>query len=93
MRLRSALSTIACCAFALAGCSGSNDGTRVLVVGWDGATTTQVYTVHDLHPFLADEIVRRGAAKPGLTWYYARPPVEGLEYEMDLRGVPVERVL
>jgi hypothetical protein len=64
-----------------------------LGVGWDGATTTQVYTVHDLHPFLADEIVRRGAAKPGLTWYYARPPVEGLEYEMDLRGVPVERVL
>ena len=38
MRLRSALSTIACCAFALAGCSGSAGGTRVLVVGWDGAT-------------------------------------------------------
>lgn len=63
-----------------------------LGVGWADATTTQVYTVHDLYPFLADDIVRRGAAKAGLTWYYARPPVQGLEYEMDLRGVPVERV-
>lgn len=63
-----------------------------LGVGWADATATQAYTVHDLHPFLAEEIIRRGAAKAGLTWYYARPPVEGLEYEMDLRGVPVERV-
>ena len=53
-----------------------------------GATTaTQVYTVHDLHPFLADEIVRRGAARAGLTWHFCRPPVQGLEYEMDCRGV------
>ena len=64
-----------------------------LGVRWADATATQVYTVYDLHPFLADEIVHRGAAKAGLTWYYARPPVLGLEYEMDLRGVPVERVL
>lgn len=64
-----------------------------LGVGWADATTTQAYTVHDLYPFLAEEIVRRGAAKAGLTWYYARPPIQGLEYEMDLRGVPVERVL
>ena len=43
--------------------------------GWADTTATQVYTVHDLHPFLADEIVRRGAAPAGLTWHYARPPV------------------
>jgi hypothetical protein len=49
--------------------------------------------VHDLHPFLADEIVGRGAAAAGLTWVYARPPVVGLEYEMDLRGVYREHVL
>jgi hypothetical protein len=69
--------------------------TRMAALGmaWADATTTQVYTVHDLHPFLADEIVRRGAMPAGLTWYYARPPVLGLEYEMDLRGIPVERVL
>lgn len=66
---------------------------EALGMGWGDVTTSQVYTVHDLHPFLADEIVTRGAAPGGLTWYYARPPVVGLEYEMDVRGVPVERVI
>ena len=57
------------------------------------ATTTQVYTVYDPYPFLAEEIVARGAAPAGLTWYYARPPVVGLDYEMDVRGLAVERVI
>jgi hypothetical protein len=61
--------------------------------GWADTTATQVYTVYDLHPFLADEIVRRGAARAGLTWHYARPPVRGLEYEMDCRGIGRERVV
>jgi hypothetical protein len=64
-----------------------------LGLGWADTTATQVYTVHDLHPFLADEIVRRGAARSGLTWHFARPPVRGLEYEMDCRGVGRERVV
>lgn len=64
-----------------------------LGVSWDQCTATQVYTVHDLHPFLADDIVRRGAARAGLTWHFNRPPVVGLEYEMDCRGVRVERVI
>ena len=62
-----------------------------LGVDWSMANAVQTYTIHDIHPFLADEIVRRGAAAPGLTWYYARPPVLGLEYEMDVRGVPIHR--
>ena len=33
---------------------------------WRDTTATQLYTVHDVHPFLADEIVRRGAAAGGL---------------------------
>ncbi|NKB19630.1 MAG: hypothetical protein GKS01_03700 [Alphaproteobacteria bacterium] len=60
---------------------------------WADSTVTQAYTVYDLHPFLGDEIVTRGAAKSGLTWNYARPPVEGLDYEMDVRGVNTERVI
>jgi hypothetical protein len=28
-----------------------------------------------------------------LTWHPSRPPIEQLEYEMDVRGVTVERVL
>ena len=58
--------------------------------GWGDTTAAQVYTVYDPYPFLADEIVLRGAAQHGLTWYFARPPVVGLDYEMDCRGVPVE---
>jgi hypothetical protein len=66
---------------------------KALGFGWTDTTATQVYTVHDLHPFLADEIVRRGAARSGLTWHYARPPVRELEYEMDCRAVARERVI
>lgn len=61
--------------------------------GWADTTATQLYTVHDVHPFLADEIVRRGAAHRGIVWHFDRPPVVELEYEMDCRRVPTERVL
>jgi hypothetical protein len=61
--------------------------------GWQDTTGVQLYTVHDIHPFVAEEIARRGAMRGGLTWHYNRPPVRELEYEMDCRGVAVERVL
>ena len=64
---------------------------KLLGFAWAHTTASQVYTVHDLHPFLGDEIVRRGAARSGLTWHFCRPPVQGLEYEMDCRGVAVEQ--
>lgn len=64
-----------------------------LAKGWSDVTETQVYTVHDLHPFLGPEIVARGAAAGGLTWHFARPPVVELEYEMDCRGVAREIVI
>jgi hypothetical protein len=60
---------------------------------WSDTTAAQVYTVFDLHPFLEDEIARRGAARHGLTWHLARPPVQGLDYEMDCRFVPEEHHL
>ena len=65
---------------------------RMAAVGkaWRDATAVQVYTVFDPFPFMADEIVRRGAAEHGLLWHFARPPVQGLEYEMDCRGVRIE---
>lgn len=64
-----------------------------LGAAWPATTAVQVYTVHDIHPFLADELVRRGAARHGVTWQHCRPPVVDLEYEMDCRGLPLERVL
>ena len=59
---------------------------------WPDATAVQLYTVHDVHSFMADEIVRRGAARHGLTWHLTRPPVVGIEYEMDCRAVHLEHV-
>ncbi|WP_254073243.1 hypothetical protein [Acidisphaera sp. S103] len=64
-----------------------------LDAGWGSTTAVQVYSVHDVYPFLGTEIVARGAARHGLTWQFCRPPVVGLEYEMDCRGVAVERVV
>ena len=60
---------------------------------WADTTASQVYTVYDPHSFMANEIVRRGAAHAGLTWHFARPPVAGLEYEMDCRSVADEQVV
>jgi hypothetical protein len=68
---------------------------RLALLGfsWADTTATQVYTVRDIFPFLTDEIVRRGAARAGLTWHFARPPIRGLEFEMDCRGVAAEQVI
>ena len=64
-----------------------------LDAAWSDTTGVQVYTVRDLYPFLGDEIVRRGAARHGLTWHFNRPPVIDLEYEMDCRGIATERLI
>jgi hypothetical protein len=66
-----------------------------LGVGWSDVTVTEIYTVHDIHPFLEEELLKRldvGGAH-GLTWHYSRPPIESIEYEMDLRGCVTEFVI
>jgi len=60
---------------------------------WRQTTGVQLYTVHDVHPFLQDELVRRGAARHGLTWHFDRPPIVDIDYEMDCRAVHAERVV
>jgi len=62
-------------------------------VGWRDTTASQVYTIRDIYPFFADEIVRRGAAHAGINWHFTRPPVRDLEFEVDCRSVRVEEVL
>ncbi len=64
-----------------------------LGTNWASTTALQAYTVYDLYPILGDEIAARAGSSNGLTWHYARPPVEGLDYEMDVRGVATERVI
>jgi len=64
-----------------------------LQVGWESATTIDVYTVHSLRPFLMDTVLNHvgKAAVHGVHWHFGHPPIEGLEFEMDLRGVWQER--
>jgi hypothetical protein len=62
-------------------------------VAWRDTTASQVYTIRDIFPFFADEIVRRGAAHAGITWHFTRPPVRDLEFEVDCRSVRVEEVV
>jgi hypothetical protein len=61
--------------------------------GWKDTTAVQAYSIHDFHPVMTDELVRRGAMRSGLTWHFARPPVIDLEYEMDCRRVTRETMI
>ncbi len=63
-----------------------------LGVGWQDVTAVDVYTVHPLIPLLEQGILAPigPAAGHGIHWYYSRPPVQGLEIEIDVRGVRQE---
>ena len=61
--------------------------------GWKDAVSTQVYTVQNIGHLVGEELGKRGAMSGGLVWYYVRPPVIGLEYEMDVRGTARELIL
>lgn len=60
---------------------------------WPDTTAMQAYTVFDIYPHLADGIVARSGARHALDWHFCRPPIEGLDFEMDCRCVFTERVL
>jgi hypothetical protein len=60
---------------------------------WRDTTGVQLYTVQDAYPILESELGRRGVFRNGLTWHFNRPPVVGLDYEMDCRCVYIERVI
>jgi len=62
---------------------------------WADATAIGVYTVQDIHPYLEELILREvpSANVRGITWHYARPPVEDADFEMDVRRVLQEIIL
>ena len=60
---------------------------------WNQTTAVQLYTVQDVYPVLESELGRRGVFRNGLTWHFDRPPVVGLDYEMDCRCVHIEKVV
>ena len=69
-------------------------GERLEALGfsWRDATSVQAYTVHDIGALAGPEIAVR-TGHEALAWHLARPPVLGLEFEMDVRGAAREIVL
>jgi hypothetical protein len=63
-----------------------------LGVDWSNTTAIDVYTIHPLHDILAEVILDRlgTAAIQAINWYYSRPPIVDIEFEMDARGVQSE---
>lgn len=63
---------------------------RLTEVGgdWSDVTDVNMYTVHRLHGFLEDALLAPigVAALHGIHWHYGRPPVIGLEVEVDIRA-------
>jgi hypothetical protein len=66
---------------------------KALGFGWQDATSVQAYTVQDIGHLVGPELAKRGLLSGGLVWYYVRPPVVGLDYEMDVRGAAREILL
>src|SRR5213593_161830 len=62
---------------------------------WTDVSMIGVYTVHNIFPLMRELLLPRlGAAKiHGIRWHYSRPPIEEIEFEMDLRGCPRELVV
>lgn len=60
---------------------------------WSMVTGNGVYCVHEILQAVTDEISVRGAARAGTTWHLCRPPIGGLEFEMDIRSVTVEHTV
>ena len=68
---------------------------RGLGVSWGQATAVELYTVQNIFPMMEKLLLPRlGAAGiHGVRWHFARPPIQELEFEMDVRGCARELVL
>jgi hypothetical protein len=55
---------------------------------WSSVTTVDVYAVHAMEKVLPNVILRRigSAGVLGIRWVFSRPPIIGIEFEMDVRG-------
>ena len=65
-----------------------------LGASWEEVTAVDVYTQHDVVG-LKDQLLERlqAGAIHGLRWFPSTPPIAGLDFEMDVRGVRSEIVL
>jgi hypothetical protein len=67
---------------------------RLLGLGgdWSLVTAIDIYTIHSIDTVLPAIILDRAgpAAVHGVRWFHSRPPIEEIEFELDLRGVRAE---
>ena len=66
-----------------------------LSVSWADATASDIYCIHNIHALMAKTILpmMHEGNRHGVRWYFSRPPIIEIEYEMDVRGVRQEIVL
>jgi hypothetical protein len=59
---------------------------------WSQASAVDIYTIHPIDGLLPEIVLGRigAAAIHGVHWHYTRPPIEEIEFEMDLRCVRTE---
>ena len=72
-----------------------NDRLHGLGVDWHSVTAVNVYTAC-FDPQVAGGVVASSigpARRLGTCWHWTRPPVIGIDFEMDLRGVQREQVI
>jgi hypothetical protein len=60
---------------------------------WSRLSAAQIYTTQDFHALLASHLANAGLTRNGLSWHFCKPPILGLEFEMDVRSVLSELVL
>ena len=62
---------------------------------WANVTATDVYTIHNIFPLVQKLLLARmgPAGIHGVRWHFTRPPIQEIEFEMDLRGCRRELVL
>ncbi|MFM1801275.1 MAG: hypothetical protein RJA81_627 [Planctomycetota bacterium] len=59
---------------------------------WKDVTATNIYTIHPMDVVIKEVLneLTQPAGLHGYQWYFSRPPIVEIEYEMDLRGYCTE---
>jgi hypothetical protein len=60
---------------------------------WARLTAAQIYTSLNFHALVESHLGGAGLTRNGLSWHFCKPPIIGLEFEMDVRAVQTELVL
>ncbi len=74
----------------------SIEGTlKALGATWDDATQINLYTAHVEGGYLDEAVFARigPAARYGVHWMYSKPPIQEIEFELDVRGTGKELFL